>query len=284
MSASPSMAGGNRGLWALRVPLEHLGARRVPGHVLAGPGAHGRSTPRGGSRTTSCRSASTRTIVNFMDLVEASKHYPCVKRGLGGVPRRTGRPGDRPGRVERLTPRSPRWGLVEVRARPRAVRRPRRSRRARCARPARRRRRTTSSTTAGHEVDCWRTMSTSCPASATRVTVGAASSPPPGREAHHRRRDGAEVAAAGPGGRGDLASPACGGGDRAALALVERREVLDLGSARSGATSGRSASTSTLIAPPGRGGARAGPSASSSGSRAHGQAVALVDVRRARSG
>src|SRR5919202_1843796 len=30
LSASPSMAGGNRGLWALRVPLEHLGARVYP--------------------------------------------------------------------------------------------------------------------------------------------------------------------------------------------------------------------------------------------------------------
>ena len=27
LSASPSLAGGNRGLWALRTPLEHLGAR-----------------------------------------------------------------------------------------------------------------------------------------------------------------------------------------------------------------------------------------------------------------
>ena len=30
LSASPSMAGGNRGLWALRMPLEHLGARMYP--------------------------------------------------------------------------------------------------------------------------------------------------------------------------------------------------------------------------------------------------------------
>ena len=30
MSASPSMSGGNRGLWALRIPLEHLGARIYP--------------------------------------------------------------------------------------------------------------------------------------------------------------------------------------------------------------------------------------------------------------
>src|SRR4029079_17470809 len=30
MSASPSMAGGNRGLWSLRIPLEHLGSRIFP--------------------------------------------------------------------------------------------------------------------------------------------------------------------------------------------------------------------------------------------------------------
>src|SRR6185295_877575 len=30
LSASPSMAGGNRGLWALRIPLKHLGARMFP--------------------------------------------------------------------------------------------------------------------------------------------------------------------------------------------------------------------------------------------------------------
>src|SRR3954468_5101947 len=30
LSASPSLGGGNRGLWALRVPLEHLGARIFP--------------------------------------------------------------------------------------------------------------------------------------------------------------------------------------------------------------------------------------------------------------
>ena len=30
LSASPSMVGGNRGLWSLRIPLEHLGARVYP--------------------------------------------------------------------------------------------------------------------------------------------------------------------------------------------------------------------------------------------------------------
>ena len=39
MSASPSMAGGNRGLWALRVPLEHLTVLVLPGDLL-GCGDH----------------------------------------------------------------------------------------------------------------------------------------------------------------------------------------------------------------------------------------------------
>jgi chromate reductase, NAD(P)H dehydrogenase (quinone) len=30
LSASPAMSGANRGLWSLRVPLEHLGARVYP--------------------------------------------------------------------------------------------------------------------------------------------------------------------------------------------------------------------------------------------------------------
>src|SRR6476646_6170556 len=30
MSASPSLAGGNRGLWSLRIPLDHLGTRVFP--------------------------------------------------------------------------------------------------------------------------------------------------------------------------------------------------------------------------------------------------------------
>src|SRR4029077_20025118 len=30
LSASPSMVGGNRGLWSLRIPFEHLGARMYP--------------------------------------------------------------------------------------------------------------------------------------------------------------------------------------------------------------------------------------------------------------
>jgi chromate reductase len=79
LSASPSMVGGNRGLWALRMPLEHLGARVYPDMFSLAQAhkafdANGRlSDPRLDERFDT-------NIVNFMDLVEASKHYPCVKR------------------------------------------------------------------------------------------------------------------------------------------------------------------------------------------------------------
>ena len=79
LSASPSMVGGNRGLWALRVPFEHLGARVYPGHVLARPGPQ-RLRQRGSHRQPrSSQSASSTNIDNFMDSVEANKHYPCIK-------------------------------------------------------------------------------------------------------------------------------------------------------------------------------------------------------------
>jgi NAD(P)H-dependent FMN reductase len=78
MSASPSLAGGNRGLWALRVPLEHLGARIFPdmfslamahkafhGDELADPALRGRFE---------------KSLQAFLSLAEAAKHYPCIKR------------------------------------------------------------------------------------------------------------------------------------------------------------------------------------------------------------
>ena len=40
LSASPSMVGGNRGAWALRVPFEHLGSRTIR-TVLPRAGAPG---------------------------------------------------------------------------------------------------------------------------------------------------------------------------------------------------------------------------------------------------
>jgi chromate reductase, NAD(P)H dehydrogenase (quinone) len=78
MSASPSMAGGNRGLWALRVPLEHLGARVYP-DMFSLAQAHNAFDPEGRLADARLQDRFEHNIVGFMDLVEASKHYPCVK-------------------------------------------------------------------------------------------------------------------------------------------------------------------------------------------------------------
>ena len=78
MSASPSMAGGNRGLWALRVPLEHLGARIYP-DMFSLAQAHRAFDEDGPITDARLQDRFEQNIIAFMDLVEASKHYPCVK-------------------------------------------------------------------------------------------------------------------------------------------------------------------------------------------------------------
>ena len=78
MSASPSMAGGNRGLWALRIPLEHLGSRVYP-DMFSLAQAHRGLDADGQIADPQLRDRFEQTVVGFMDLVEASKHYPCVK-------------------------------------------------------------------------------------------------------------------------------------------------------------------------------------------------------------
>jgi chromate reductase len=78
MSASPSMMGGNRGLWALRVPLEHLGSRVYP-DMFSLAQAHEAFDAQGRIADGELRARFDQTIVGFMDLVEASKHYPCAK-------------------------------------------------------------------------------------------------------------------------------------------------------------------------------------------------------------
>lgn len=89
VSASPSMAGGNRGLWALRVPLEHLGARIYP-DMFSLAQAHAAFDENGSIADERLRRRLDDTIANFLDLVEASTHYPCVKRAwvefLGETP------------------------------------------------------------------------------------------------------------------------------------------------------------------------------------------------------
>jgi NAD(P)H-dependent FMN reductase len=79
LSASPSMAGGNRGLWALRQPLEHLGARIFP-DMFSLAQAHKAFNSQGGIADTELGKRLELTIKAFMDLVEAAKHYPSVKK------------------------------------------------------------------------------------------------------------------------------------------------------------------------------------------------------------
>ncbi len=79
LSASPSMVGGNRGLWALRVPLEHLGANVYP-EMFSLAQAHEAFGPQGQLTDDALAARFDSTIVGFMDLVEAAKHYPCVRQ------------------------------------------------------------------------------------------------------------------------------------------------------------------------------------------------------------
>ncbi|MGH2966992.1 MAG: NADPH-dependent FMN reductase [Solirubrobacterales bacterium] len=78
LSASPSMVGGNRGLWALRVPFEHLGARIYP-DMFSLAQAHRAFDADGRIANEQLQERFDHNIVGFMDLVEASKHYPCVR-------------------------------------------------------------------------------------------------------------------------------------------------------------------------------------------------------------
>jgi chromate reductase, NAD(P)H dehydrogenase (quinone) len=78
LSASPSMAGGNRGLWALRVPFEHLGARIYP-DMYSLASAHQSFDEEGRIADARLEERFEQNIVGFMDLVEAAKHYPFVK-------------------------------------------------------------------------------------------------------------------------------------------------------------------------------------------------------------
>jgi NAD(P)H-dependent FMN reductase len=79
VSASPSMVGGNRGLWSLRVPLEHLGAH-VFADMFSLAQAHESLDADGQMTHTSLKERFDMTLVAFIDLVEAAKHYPCSKQ------------------------------------------------------------------------------------------------------------------------------------------------------------------------------------------------------------
>lgn len=96
LSASPSMAGGNRGLWSLRIPLEHLGARVFP-DMFSLAQAHKAFTEAGELADRQLAGRFEQTVRAFVDLVEAAKHYPCMKKAWIEF---LGEPGETVGRVD----------------------------------------------------------------------------------------------------------------------------------------------------------------------------------------
>lgn len=78
MSASPSMVGGNRGLWSLRIPFEHLGARIYP-DMFSLAQAH-KALVAGRIADPALQTRFETNIQAFLSLAEAAKHYPCMKR------------------------------------------------------------------------------------------------------------------------------------------------------------------------------------------------------------
>ena len=77
LSASPSMVGGNRGLWALRVPLEHLGARIYPDMFSLAQAHDAFDGDRLANESLQKRLEAT--IEGFLRLAEAEKQYPRLK-------------------------------------------------------------------------------------------------------------------------------------------------------------------------------------------------------------
>lgn len=78
LSASPSMVGGNRGLWILRMPFEHLGARIYP-DMFSLAQSH-KALVDGDIGDAALRARLETTIHAFLSLAEATKNYPCIKR------------------------------------------------------------------------------------------------------------------------------------------------------------------------------------------------------------
>ncbi|PRZ21186.1 NADPH-dependent FMN reductase [Flavobacterium granuli] len=79
MSASPSMGGGNHGLWSLRTPLVKLGTD-VFSAMFSLATAHTAFTAEGTIADETLTKRFESNIVAFMQLVEAAKHYPSMKK------------------------------------------------------------------------------------------------------------------------------------------------------------------------------------------------------------
>lgn len=79
MSASPSMGGGNHGLWTLRIPLEKMGTNLYPA-MFSLATAHKAFNPEGIIADETLARRFEDNVVAFLNLVEAAKHYPCMKK------------------------------------------------------------------------------------------------------------------------------------------------------------------------------------------------------------
>jgi chromate reductase, NAD(P)H dehydrogenase (quinone) len=79
LSASHSMAGGNRGLWSLLIPLEHLGAHVFP-DMFSLSQADKPFDAEGKISDEQLYQHFDSTIKAFMELAEAAKNYPCAKK------------------------------------------------------------------------------------------------------------------------------------------------------------------------------------------------------------
>jgi NAD(P)H-dependent FMN reductase len=79
VSASPSMVGGNRGLWALRVPLEHLGTRVYP-DMFSVADSYQAFAEDGTLADPGLQQRLTETVSGFLSLVEADVRYVCLER------------------------------------------------------------------------------------------------------------------------------------------------------------------------------------------------------------
>lgn len=78
LSASPSLVGGNRGLWSLRIPLEHLGSRIFP-DMFSLSGAH-KAFAGDDIADQVLKARFEKTLQGFLSLAEAARHYPCIKK------------------------------------------------------------------------------------------------------------------------------------------------------------------------------------------------------------
>ena len=79
LSASPSMVGGNRGLWSLRVPLEHLGARIYP-DMFSLAQAHEAFDEHGRIANEMLRKRFESTIDCVMERGDAATRCPTLKK------------------------------------------------------------------------------------------------------------------------------------------------------------------------------------------------------------